>query len=435
MRQDVHESTFIERDIPDDPPIHPAANAMPRMSESELEELTEDVRKNGLLQAIELYDDQVIDGRHRLWACKRAGVEPLFVEVDLGSQSPAEYVWSLNGLRRHLTASQKAAIATELEPHFASHAKLRQSTMNNRGDSGALPEIFPEARKGEAREHAAERMGVNPRYVSDAKTVKQESPELFEEVKNGAKTLPEAKLELKRSKHRAEMEEMLAKVNIDPRADYRVLHGDCDELLGHYEGQARLIFAEPPSDGELEEPWSSLDYLDWCHGWMSKCERALTDDGSLWLLVDHEYVEYLATSLNQLGLERRAWITWQHGRGTDVANNFNRASRAILYYVKHPTRFVFHADAAARDDVWTIPRLAKTCAERLPDFPTQLPLELVTNIVSCASDPGDLVIDPFSGSGTTGVASKLLKRRFLGMEREERWWEASMVRIATTRVT
>ncbi len=57
------------------------------------------------------------------------------------------------------------------------------------------------------------------------------------------------------------------------------------------------------------------------------------------------------------------------------------------------------------DNVWCIPRLVENSKERLPDFPTQLPLDLLRPFVMCASNPSDLVLDPFSGSGTSGVAA------------------------------
>jgi site-specific DNA-methyltransferase (adenine-specific) len=82
------------------------------------------------------------------------------------------------------------------------------------------------------------------------------------------------------------------------------------------------------------------------------------------------------------------------------------------------------------DDVWLdIPRLAGTHRERIPGFPTQLPVKLLHRIVGCASEPGDLVIDPFCGSGTTGVACQELHRRFCGIEASEEYAERARTRL------
>jgi site-specific DNA-methyltransferase (adenine-specific) len=73
------------------------------------------------------------------------------------------------------------------------------------------------------------------------------------------------------------------------------------------------------------------------------------------------------------------------------------------------------------DDVWQIPRLTGTAKERIPDFPTQLPIELVSRIVRIASEPGDLVVDPFNGSGTTGVAAISSGRKYIGIDASEKF--------------
>src|SRR5262249_46230351 len=85
------------------------------------------------------------------------------------------------------------------------------------------------------------------------------------------------------------------------------------------------------------------------------------------------------------------------------------------------------------DDVWVIPRLVGTAEERIPDFPTQLPLDLLRPIIGCASDPRDLVLDPFSGSATTGVAALELGRRYVGIEKREKFATLSRKRLAATR--
>jgi site-specific DNA-methyltransferase (adenine-specific) len=177
----------------------------------------------------------------------------------------------------------------------------------------------------------------------------------------------------------------------------------------------------------------------------------LSDDGSLWVMISDEYADHFGLLLREAGLHRRSWIKWYETFGVNCTNNFNRCSRHIFYCVKNPRRFVFHTDAVSRpsdrqtkyadsranpqgklwDNVWCIPRLVENSRERLPDFPTQLPLALVRPIVLCASQPGDLVIDPFSGSGTTGVAAVAGDRRFLGLEKNRRFAEFACRRLST----
>jgi site-specific DNA-methyltransferase (adenine-specific) len=84
------------------------------------------------------------------------------------------------------------------------------------------------------------------------------------------------------------------------------------------------------------------------------------------------------------------------------------------------------------DDVWAIPRVCGTFRERLDGFPTQLPMALVERIVLCSSDPGQLVVDPFAGSGTTGEVCIRHGRRFMGFELREEFARAARRRLEQT---
>jgi hypothetical protein len=157
--------------------------------------------------------------------------------------------------------------------------------------------------------------------------------------------------------------------------------------------------------------------------------------------------------LKEAGLHRRQWLIWYEAFGIHCPRGFGRCSRHLFWMVKDADRFVFHESAVLRpsdrqvkygdrraqpggkpwDSVWginpPIPRLVDNARERLPGFPTQLPLSLLSAIVGCASDPGDLVLDPFSGSGTTGEAALRLGRRYLGFERNPAYAEPSRLRL------
>lgn len=176
---------------------HPIADVWPMMDEATLVELADDIRKNGQLVPVWLYEGKILDGRNRWAACKIAGVEPKTKEYT--GDEPTAFAVSLNDRRRHMGKSALAAVAAELEPHFAEDAKRRQQKAGKEHGRGQkLPEKVPEAKKGEgdARKAAAVSVGVNDRYVSDAKKVKTEAPEVFERLKAGKITLQDAKREV-----------------------------------------------------------------------------------------------------------------------------------------------------------------------------------------------------------------------------------------------
>lgn len=178
--------------------IHPAANLFPMMPEAELAELAKDIKAKGLLHPIVIYQNQILDGRNRLKACEMSGIEPRY-EIYSNGRSPTEYVMAANFKRRQLTAGQRAIIAAEALPMLEEEAKRRIVGVQKQRH-GVTTEQVPELDKGEARQKAAEIAGVNPHYVSDAKKLKAEAPELHAAVASGEKSMKSATKELAESK-------------------------------------------------------------------------------------------------------------------------------------------------------------------------------------------------------------------------------------------
>ena len=228
---------------------HPATDLFPMMGDEELGRLAADIRERGLLVPIVTHQGKVLDGRNRLRACQIAGVEPQ-TEPWTGIGSPTAWVISINLHRRHLTASQRAAIAVDAEALFAREAKERQGTRTD------IKEKVPES-VGQARDQAAAMFNVNPHYVTDAKKLAAESPDLFESVRQGDQTITEAKRkakerkrETKRADNRALVEQTtppervalgrFETVVLDPPWDWGD-EGDADQL-----GRARPTYATMP---------------------------------------------------------------------------------------------------------------------------------------------------------------------------------------------
>ncbi len=247
-------------------------------------------------------------------------------------------------------------------------------------------------------------------------------------------------------------------------AGWEIHIGDCLQLLPCLP-PARLIFADPPYNlgidygaGVEADKLPQAQYLAWCAKWIQACADRLTDDGSLWILIDSKYADCFGVMLRQAGLHRQDWVIWYEAFGNNCRKKFNRCSRHLFHCTKHPTRYIFnrapvncasdrqtvyrdkraHPDGKNWDDVWgvrrkdgsgAIPRLCGTHKERVPGFPTQLPLALLRPIIGCASNPGDLVIDPFCGSATTGVAALELGRSFIGIEKQPRFVELARQRL------
>lgn len=192
---------------------HPIAEIWPMMDQAQLQDLADDIKKNGQLQFIWLYEGMILDGRNRYAACQLAGIQPK--TKDYTGDEPTAFAVSLNDKRRHMGAGVRAAVAAELEPFFAKDAERRYEATVGRPkkDQEKLTEKIPsitstginakkegeptkDRRENAARFEAAKSVGVNDRYVQDAKKIKQEAPEVFEKLKAGKISVQDAKREV-----------------------------------------------------------------------------------------------------------------------------------------------------------------------------------------------------------------------------------------------
>ena len=198
---------------------HEAASLFPLIEGEDFEQLKVDIAARGLIEPIWLHEDKIIDGRNRYRACIETGTEPRFRTWG-GEGSLVLFVISMNLHRRHLTTSQRAAIAVEMLPMLEAEAARRQRELAGTRPrlNADLAEIFPQGRDCEARKQAAEKLQTNSHYVSDAKKLKDDAPDLFEQVKVGEKTIPQAKREMVK-RERAETPPI-------PSDKYRMLYAD-----------------------------------------------------------------------------------------------------------------------------------------------------------------------------------------------------------------
>jgi site-specific DNA-methyltransferase (adenine-specific) len=221
-----------------------------------------------------------------------------------------------------------------------------------------------------------------------------------------------------------------------------ILTGDCLETLPTLAPESvDLVVTDPPYNigidyGGGKRADRRSDYWAWCRKWIYLCNRALKPHGSFWIISGQEHAAEIDLSLRLDGLTIRNRITWHETFGVYCHKKFGRCSRPIYYAVKDPKHFTFNAEAvtvpSARQekygdrranpagkimgDVWQINRVCGTFRERVAGVPTQLPEELVERIVRVSSNPGDTVLDPFAGSGTTLAVAARLGRASVGCE-------------------
>lgn len=220
----------------------------------------------------------------------------------------------------------------------------------------------------------------------------------------------------------------------------------------------KLMIADAPYNigmayAGYKDSLSDVEYEAWTRKWLLAAWEALADDGSLWVFCPDEWASLTDVTCKALGMERRNWVVWFFTFGQKAQNRFTRSKVHLLYFAKDRKRFTFNAEAVAvpsarqlvyKDkratpagkppddtwvllreqlescgpdlDVWLESRVCGTFKERMPHSPNQLPVPLLERIVRACSNPGDLVADPFVGSGSSGVAAVRHGRHFLGYD-------------------
>jgi modification methylase len=252
-----------------------------------------------------------------------------------------------------------------------------------------------------------------------------------------------------------------------PVAVDRVIIGDCLAALAELPaGSVDLVFADPPYnlqlDGNLLRPnntvvdgvddaWdkfnSFAEYDRFARAWLGECRRLLKADGAIWVIGSYHNIFRLGATLQDLSFWIQNDVIW---RKTNPMPNFRgkrftNAHETLIWAgrdQKSRVTFNYEAMKALNDDLqmrsdWLFPICAGP--ERLKDgggrkaHPTQKPEALLHRVLLASTHPGDLVLDPFFGTGTTGAVAKRLGRRWLGIERDQDYAQAALERIARVR--
>jgi site-specific DNA-methyltransferase (adenine-specific) len=241
----------------------------------------------------------------------------------------------------------------------------------------------------------------------------------------------------------------------------RLYQGDCLDYLARLQpGTIDLTFTDPPFNigydyDVYHDRKKAEHYLDWSRRWLTEVVRVMKPAGTFWLAIGDEYAaELKLIAQRELNLTCRNWVIWYYTFGVHCQRKFSRSHAHLLYFVKNAAHFTFNADAVrvpsarqlvyadaradgrgrlpddtwilrpqdlpegftAEEDTWYFPRVCGTFKERAGWHGCQMPEQLLGRIIRACSNPGDLVLDPFGGSGTTLVTAKKLGRQWLGFE-------------------
>jgi site-specific DNA-methyltransferase (adenine-specific) len=254
----------------------------------------------------------------------------------------------------------------------------------------------------------------------------------------------------------------------------KVCRGDCIKELGRLKaGIVDLAFADPPFNigyeyDVYEDRRAAEQYLDWTRRWGAAVKRVLKPMGTFWLAIGDEFAAELKLIFQrELGFTCRSWVIWYYTFGVNCTKKFSRSHAHLFHFVMDPRSFTFndreirvpsarqmvYADARANargrlpddtwilrpqdlpdgfeadQDTWYVPRVCGTFKERAGWHGCQMPEQLLGRIIRSSSNPAELVLDPFAGSGTTLAVAKKLGRSWIGFELSENYVDRIEARL------
>jgi len=257
---------------------------------------------------------------------------------------------------------------------------------------------------------------------------------------------------------------MVLRRTAEARSANRIIVDDCLKALrGLPKESVDLVFADPPYNLQLasdllrpnntrvdgvDDDWDKFssfgDYDAFTRAWLGECRRVLKPDGAVWVIGSYHNIFRLGAALQDLGFWIQNDIVWRkvNPMPNFRGKRFTNAHETLIWAARDKrSRATFNYESlkAHNDDVqmrsdWLFPICSGP--ERLKDeggrkaHPTQKPEALLNRILIASSKPGDLVLDPFFGTGTTGAVAKRLGRRFIGIERDADYARAAEERIA-----
>jgi site-specific DNA-methyltransferase (adenine-specific) len=259
---------------------------------------------------------------------------------------------------------------------------------------------------------------------------------------------------------------------------WQLLRGDCLRLLAQIpSGEFDLVFADPPyflSNGGFtcksgrrapveKGQWDASRGVDADHEftleWLRACKRALKPSGTIWISGTHHVIFSVGFALQRLGFKLLNTVTWYKPNASPnlSCRYFTHSTELLVWASPSPKGKLLHTFNYARmkaenggkqmRDVWSLPRtgdeeltadgrgrlwtqISPRKGEKTHGaHPTQKPLALLERVIEASTDPGAQVLDPFNGSGTTGVAALKLQRRYVGIDLDPKYLELSRQRL------
>lgn len=234
--------------------------------------------------------------------------------------------------------------------------------------------------------------------------------------------------------------------------EIKAICGDAiEEMKKLPDRSVRLIVTDPPYNlnknyGNNQDKLEFDEYLDFSRRWLREAARVLANDGTIYVFMGMRYISYIYDILEQdLGMAFNSWITWFYTQGIGKTKGFSPRHDDILMFTKNSNKYVFNLDdirvpqkfyrsvnnmrGANPGNVWEFSHM-HYCNKNRKKHPTQKPEGLFERMVLASSNPGDMVLDPFVGSGTTLRVCQQTGRKGIGIDINPEYIKMTEERLA-----
>ena len=411
------------------------------MGKAELKQVAEDIKANGLREPIVLFDRKILDGRNRLLACELAGVEPRYEEFTGTHREAFAFAWSKNFARRHLTSSQAAAalemrkrreaeFAAEISELKAEATANQKSGKGKDGSGGRGRKKTPAKDLAKVSRHPtsdtlAQSAGTNRAYLEVAA---KSTDEELNALRDGKKKIPQVQKQ-RRIAEQVQREQEAAK---SVKSDHWIITADQAVI------ECPVLITDPPY-GILNQPWEPKKLWSFTRKWAVRWNDCKADlvaifwsqqylwDGRRWF--DESLSKYQFQQL----------LIWNYRNNTSAQSRMGlkQTYEPIFLYRRKGCKRKIGAGAGVWSDglhdsdcfIAAVPQ-TNFKDENRKQHPAQKPVSVMRWLVNALSKPGELIVDPFCGSGTTGIGALQLGRRFHGIENNKDFLELAKRRIA-----
>ncbi len=383
------------------------------MEGQEFEDLVADINQNGLLEAIWLYDGQIIDGRNRYLACIESGIEPRFRELN-GNTDLVNFVMSMNLKRRHLDESQRAVIAAKLANY--PHGGIRKGhNVKADQDANLQPAIN--------RDQAARMVNVSKRSIASANNVLQKgTPAVIQAVEGGKLAVSAA---AKLVSHEAEFQDAVIQkiaTGMQPKQAIKKVNAEKIAKLGQtthqqkgddsYQllcGDFRDLMASLTADVIITDPPYAKEYLPLFEDLSKLAAQVVKPGGLVVVMCGQSYLPKI-----HYQLEKHLQYLWEAAYETPGGQSAQLWQRRVNTFWK-PLLIYCNGDY---DGKW-FGDVVKSEVKDKRFHEWGQSESGMADIVDRWSEVGDMVLDPFCGAGTTGVVAIQKGRRFIGIDNDK----------------